>query len=212
MDQTATILLIGDEESLVERFDAVSDGYRVERVGDPGAAAEAAEGDVALVVLDGRPDDRAVEHLRGTLRELGYEGPVVGVTDSPDDPPADVDEYLVEPVDRADLRATVESLLPNGEATVFEALGDHKGRRCCRALLEEPRGARALADATGYSLPTVYRRLDALQSAGLVESSTRIRAGGGNYEVYRTVTTGLRVDIEDGFRVELQRELDEPDP
>jgi len=139
MDPTPPILLIGNDESLLERVDDVSDGIHVRRVGDPGAAADTGEDDVGLVVLDGRPEHRAVEHLRGTLREQGYDGPVVALTESPGTPPADVEEYLVEPVDGADLRATVESRLPNDEATVFEALGDHNGRRCCRALLEEPR-------------------------------------------------------------------------
>ncbi len=214
MDHSATILLIGADSEFARRFDdVVSDSYHVRAVGGPASAADAA--DAALVAIDGRPDGRAVGHLLGTVRERGYDGPVVAVVDDPDDPPEVVDEALGGAVDPTDLRATVESLAPVGHApggaTVFDALGDPKGRRCCRALLEEPRSAQELADATGYSLPTVYRRLDALTAAGLVVARTRIRAGGSNHEVYRTVTTGLHVDLADGFRVDLERPVDEPE-
>lgn len=216
MDQPATILLIGADKSLAERFGGhLSESYRVRAVGDPAAAVDATDGTPALVVIDARPTGRAVDHLLGTVRNRGYDGRVLAIVEDPDEHPDGVDEYLVTPLDGGALRAAVEAMVPDGtagdEATVFEALGDRKGRRCCRVLLEAPRSASALADATGYSLPTVYRRLAALQEAGLVESSPEIRPGGGTHEVYRTVTTRLRVDIADGFRVDLEREADEPE-
>lgn len=214
MENVPTVLLIGAGDGLVERFDGdLSDRYHVREVGDPASAAGAAGEDVALVVLDGRTETSAVGHLLDTVRERGYDGPAVALVDDPDDLADEVDHYLVGPIDGADLRAAVEGLVPvgsaGGDATVFEALGDAKGRRCCRVLLEEPHSAQELADATGYSLPTVYRRLDALEDAGLLESRTRIGEGGGNYEVYRTVTTSLRIDIQGGFRVDLECEADE---
>ncbi|WP_254839240.1 winged helix-turn-helix domain-containing protein [Natronomonas marina] len=214
MEDEPTILLVGDDAAFAERFvEVASDGYRVRRVRDGGQAVEAASDGVALVAVDERGDGVGPRRFPERLRADGYDGRVLALHES--DPGATgpaVDDHLVAPLAATALRDAVEELVAPAvsgpDATVFEALGDAKARRCCRALVEAPLSASELADATGYSLPTVYRRLEELQAAGLVEASTRIRDGGGNCEVYRTVTTAVRVDIEDGFRVDVERETD----
>lgn len=215
MENVPTVLLIGADDGVAERLDEeTSQSYHIKRISEPAGVADTPEAEVALVVLDGRSAGSAAGHLLATVRERGYDGPVLSVVDDPEDRVDAVEHYLVEPVGAADLRAAVEGLVPagsaDGDSTVFEALADAKGRRCCRVLLEAPHSAQELAAATGYSLPTVYRRLDALQAAGLVESRTRIRSGGGHYEVYRTVTSGVWIDIADGFRVDRERGVDGP--
>lgn len=213
MENVPVVLVAGGDRGGRERLEReLSAEYRARTA--PGASAASAD-DVDLLVLDARPPETAVEQLLEPFRAEGYDGRVLAVRrNHPDDPGDGVDEHLVEPFDAADLRERVGGLVPPefpaGEATVFEALGDAKARHCCRILLEEPLCARDLSEATGYSLPTVYRRLDELEEAGLVESRTRIRDGGGNYEVYRTVTTAVRVDIANGFRVDVEREVDGP--
>lgn len=217
MENGPTVFLVSDEAAFAERFEAVVSGeWRVRRADRSPTAVEAVD-DVDALVLDGRGGCAAAGTLLGAVRERGYDGRVVALLDDePGSMEARLDGYLVGPVEATDLRDAIEELLPPETpgvgATVFEALGDATARRCCRLLLEEPRSANELAQATGYSVATVYRRLDALQAAGLVEATTRIRDDGGTHEVYRTVTTAIRVDLEGGFRVDLEREPDEPRP
>lgn len=214
MENEPTVLVAGADQGGRERLEReLAPPYRVRTA--PAPSAGCTDDDVDLLVLDVRSSETTVGRLLEPLRDGGYDGPVLAVLgDHADDPGDDVDEYLVEPFDSGDLRERVDELIPpaaaGAEATVFEALGDAKARHCCRVLLEEPLCARDLAETTGYSLPTVYRRLDELEEAGLVEARTRIRDGGGNYDVYRTVTTAVRVDIENGFRVDIEREADGP--
>jgi len=157
--------------------------------------------------MPGMSGDEVLE----TLREEGHGCPVVMVTAvEPDEGMVDLsfDEYVVKPADREELLRTVERALSRADDdtanAVLDAIGDEKARRCCSVLWEEPKSAREVANLTGYSLPTVYRRLNRLVQAGLVESRTTIDPGGDHYEAFTATTERITVDL-DGFTVE--REL-----
>jgi predicted transcriptional regulator len=63
-----------------------------------------------------------------------------------------------------------------------------------------PWSARALADACGASRATIYRRLNRLEDARLVESSMRYDADGHHRTVYEATLESITVDVtEDGY-------------
>jgi DNA-binding transcriptional ArsR family regulator len=115
------------------------------------------------------------------------------------------DEYVVKPIDKEELLETVQRALARASddtaSDVLDALGDEKARRCCTVINGDAKSAREIANLTGYSLPTVYRRLNTLRQAGLIESRTQIDPGGDHYEVFTTVAERVTVDL-DGFTVE----------
>ena len=82
------------------------------------------------------------------------------------------------------------------------------------AILEAVRGgpepARAVADAVGASRPTVYRRLNRLQDAGLVVDRIGFDEQGRQRTVFEATLDTLTVDVADGFSVAVTTEP--PDP
>lgn len=63
-----------------------------------------------------------------------------------------------------------------------------------------PRSARALADVCGASRATIYRRLNRLEDAELVESGMRYDADGHHRTVYEATLESVTVDVtEDGY-------------
>jgi DNA-binding transcriptional ArsR family regulator len=70
-----------------------------------------------------------------------------------------------------------------------------------RSLLEAIRGeampARDLAEVCGASRPTIYRRLNKLQEAGLVESSMEYDGNGHHRTVFENTFEKLTVDMTD---------------
>lgn len=60
--------------------------------------------------------------------------------------------------------------------------------------------ARAIAEECGASRPTVYRRLNALDDAGLIDSDTAYDADGHHRTVFETTLETVSVDLaSDGF-------------
>ncbi|AGB37434.1 HalX domain-containing protein [Natronococcus occultus] len=107
---TASVLLVEDEPDLAELYASwLEDAYHVETVRDV-ATARAVDDRVDVVVVDGRPDGGAAE-----LNDVGGDRdavPTVVVTGTePDTPDAAVDDYLLKPVSRTELRASVETQL-----------------------------------------------------------------------------------------------------
>ncbi|MFQ3283468.1 MAG: DNA-binding response OmpR family regulator [Natronomonas sp.] len=210
--ENATILAVDDERGLVDIYRTwFGDKYDVRTAFGGREALSAFDDSVDLVVLDRRMPGLSGDEVLETLREDGHDCPVVMVTAvEPDEGMVELpfDEYVVKPIDREELLDTVEQALVQASdetaSDVLDALGDEKARRCCDILNGEPRSAREVANLTGYSLPTVYRRLNTLRQAGLIESQTQIDPGGDHYEAFTTVAERVTVDL-DGFTVE--REL-----
>jgi AcrR family transcriptional regulator len=75
-----------------------------------------------------------------------------------------------------------------------------------RAILaaagQRARSARAIAEEVGASRATVYRRLDSLQEAGLVETGMQYDADGHHRAVFEATLETLSIDVTgDGLSV-----------
>ena len=81
--------------------------------------------------------------------------------------------------------------------TVFAALDDESCREILAAL-EEPRTAKALAEETDIALSTVYKKLDLLVTAALLEERTEVDPNGHHRSQYVVafddITVWLDVD------------------
>jgi DNA-binding transcriptional ArsR family regulator len=87
---------------------------------------------------------------------------------------------------------------------LLSLLGDDHARSVLRVLADGPRPASDLVDELTISRPTVYRRLDRLESAGLVESSMRIREGGHHRKRFHLAVDSAEVGFDgDGLTVEV---------
>jgi len=65
------------------------------------------------------------------------------------------------------------------------------------AVQAEAKSARALAEECGASRPTVYRRLNRLDDAGLVESSMAYDADGHHRTVFEATLDRFVVELDD---------------
>ncbi len=208
-EENATVLLVDDERQLVDIYEMWFEGRYTTRTAYGGKEAiEAFDEDVDVVLLDRRMPVMSGDEVLERLREDGHDTPVVMVTAvEPDQGIVELpfDEYVVKPADRDELLETVDRALSRATDEtandVLDALGDKKTRKCCRVLNDAERSARDVAELTGYSLPTVYRRLNALRQAGIIESRTQIDPDGDHYETFTTVTEQITVDLDE-FQVE----------
>jgi len=207
--ENATILAVDDERDLVDIYRTWFGGrYTIREAYGGREAISAFDEDVDLVLLDRRMPGLSGDEVLERLREADHDCPVVMVTAvEPDEGMIELpfDEYVVKPIDKAELRESIERALARADDDtandVLDALGDEKSRRCCGVLNGEPKSAREVADLTGYSLPTVYRRLNTLRQAELIESHTQIDPGGDHYEAFTTTTRRVTVDL-DGFTID----------
>ena len=207
--ENATILAVDDERGLVDIYRTwFGDTYDVRTAFGGREALSAFDDSIDLVVLDRRMPGVSGDEVLETIREADHDCPVVMVTAvEPDEGMVELpfDAYVVKPIDKEELLETVQRTLARASddtaSDVLDALGDEKARRCCTVINGDAKSAREIANLTGYSLPTVYRRLNTLRQAGLIESRTQIDPGGDHYEVFTTVAERVTVDL-DGFTVE----------
>lgn len=95
---------------------------------------------------------------------------------------------------------------------VLDTIGDEGARRILAAINRDPRPAKELAEATGLSLPTVYRRLDLLEEHDLVTERTAIDAAGNHHSVYASNFDSTVIALqEDGYRVQIYHRDDPSD-
>jgi predicted transcriptional regulator len=91
-----------------------------------------------------------------------------------------------------------------GLPEVVSLLDDEVARTILTETSVKPMAASELGERCDASLPTIYRRLDALEEAELVASRTRVDPDGDHYEVYAARFDRLLVELERGsFRTEL---------
>lgn len=87
---------------------------------------------------------------------------------------------------------------------VLELLGDEYTRRILASLLERPRSGPALLERTDASRATVYRRLNALEDAGIVAAALRPDPDGHHRKEFRLAVERLDVRFDDdGISVRL---------
>ena len=92
---------------------------------------------------------------------------------------------------------------------LLDTLGDERSRAVLAAVNDEPRSAKELACALDASLPTVYRRLDDLQDAGLITAHTAVAADGNHYQRYSCTFEELSVRLDDdSYVVEVEWRTD----
>lgn len=91
--------------------------------------------------------------------------------------------------------------------TLLELLGDEYTYRVFQAVVERPRTGSELIEAADVSKATVYRRLDRLEEAGLVESTMRIATDGNHCKQFHATARSLEVTFdESGFDASIHRD------
>lgn len=88
-------------------------------------------------------------------------------------------------------------------AELLEHLGDEYTQAAFEAILEHPRSGREVANETGMSQSTAFRRLNTLVELHLVETERRVDASDGHHHKrYRAVVESFSVTFgEHGFDV-----------
>jgi len=76
-------------------------------------------------------------------------------------------------------------------------LGDEYTRAIIDALGTESLPAREIASRTEISRPTVYRRLDRLEAAGVVEPTMTVDPDGHHRQAFEIVIDGLELSLGD---------------
>ncbi|MFW6321382.1 MAG: ArsR/SmtB family transcription factor [Halohasta sp.] len=92
----------------------------------------------------------------------------------------------------------VVSRSADGAPEAIELLNDSYARELLTTLASGPRRGRELAEACGFSRPTVYRRLNRLEAAGLVGTEIRIAPDGNHCKEFSLVRDELRLTFQDG--------------
>jgi len=82
--------------------------------------------------------------------------------------------------------------------TLLELLDDEYARGILEATVEEAVPARELAERLDASRATVYRRLERLEEAGLVEPTMSYDADGYHRKVFRATLRSVTVTLDGG--------------
>jgi DNA-binding transcriptional ArsR family regulator len=87
---------------------------------------------------------------------------------------------------------------------VLSLLSDEYAREVLSVLVEHPLSARELVDRLNMSRATVYRRLDRLESAGVLDSSMHIDPDGHHRKRFHVVVDRIRLAFEsDGLTLQV---------
>jgi DNA-binding transcriptional ArsR family regulator len=81
---------------------------------------------------------------------------------------------------------------------VLSLLSDEYAREVLSALSEESLSARELVDRLDMSRATVYRRLDKLESAGVLDSSMRLDPDGHHRKCFHVVVDQMQLLLDSG--------------
>ena len=106
------VLVVDDEPELASLFATwLDDGWTARVAHDGEEALSRIDEEVAVVLLDRRMPGTSGDEVLGTIRERGYDCPVIMVTAI--DPDFDIiemgfDDYLLKPVSADELKETVE--------------------------------------------------------------------------------------------------------
>jgi predicted transcriptional regulator len=88
---------------------------------------------------------------------------------------------------------------------LLELLGDEYTYRVFQAVVEQPRTGRELIEAADVSKATVYRRLERLEEAGLVESTMRVATDGNHCKQFHAAVQSVEVTFgADGFTASVE--------
>lgn len=79
---------------------------------------------------------------------------------------------------------------------LLSLLGDEYARQILEVIAETPRSGREIVEQTGFSKATVYRRLDRLEDAALVDSQTVFDPDGHHRERFETAFSGATCNVD----------------
>jgi Fe2+ or Zn2+ uptake regulation protein len=94
--------------------------------------------------------------------------------------------------------------------TVFDVFGSERARQILVLASVDPVSAEEIADRLDTSLPTVYRRVNAMVDYDLLVEDTAVDPDGHHYTTYETQLREICFEIEDGgvtIDVEYRRDL-----
>lgn len=104
-----------------------------------------------------------------------------------------------------DARTDATLVTEEGDVTtLLDALNDADCRAILDATGDEALSANEVADACDLPLSTVYRKLDRLTDAGLLDERTRVRSAGKHPSEYARRVEDVLVSVGDGGDVELR--------
>ena len=86
---------------------------------------------------------------------------------------------------------------------LLELLDDEYARAILEHTAEEARSARELVSTLSASRATVYRRLNRLEDAGLVEHRTRYDPDGHHRKTFRATLDSVTVSLDGELRTEV---------
>jgi len=91
--------------------------------------------------------------------------------------------------------------------SVLDSLGDEYSARILSALTDEEMSAKGISDELGIPIATVYRRIEDLDDAGLIEFEGKaLTQDDKRVKVYRSYVDELRIRFEpDEPQVEMKR-------
>ena len=88
------------------------------------------------------------------------------------------------------------------ESDLLSVLTDEQCRGVLRALEADSLTVTELHDALGVPVSTLYRKVDCLVDAGLIEEHTRFRADGNHKSEYVRTVSAVSLDVDlDEFTV-----------
>ncbi|ELY54594.1 hypothetical protein C491_18369 [Natronococcus amylolyticus DSM 10524] len=95
----------------------------------------------------------------------------------------------------------------DGEVDVVEILGDDYAKTILVRTRAEPQSVRALSDACDADPSTIYRRVERLTEADLLEAHQQLDPDGHHHKVYAARLREVRIRLaEEGYDVEIKRE------
>lgn len=89
---------------------------------------------------------------------------------------------------------------------LLDVLSDEYARDILAATSIKPMSAQQLVDECEMSKPTVYRRVERLQTHGLLEEQTKIRTSNNHYSVYTATLSEVSIELDAGsFEADVTR-------
>lgn len=98
----------------------------------------------------------------------------------------------------------------DGETDVVKLLSDEYNQRILQYTRENAQSVAALSERCDADPSTIYRRIEELESHGLVHGQHQLDPGGHHYTVYTATLREVLIRLEaDGFDIEIERIADE---
>lgn len=117
------------------------------------------------------------------------------------------DSFPLDPWNYTGRNTTEVTMADDGSAKeVVDLVGDDYAWQILAETREEDRSAEALSETCNADPSTIYRRIERLEEADLLEAEQQLDPGGHHYKTYRANLDAIHVHLdEEGFTVEIDR-------